>query len=129
MIWTLERFRVPVRLRAERDAAVRAHVLNDADLTVPGARDDDRTIADPRLLEITDVRNLGFKRDVVPRVPAENALLLPGINGGIGIEIVRYGRPRRRLQIHGHSSSADKDQFRLVWLSLENMSNTRLLPH
>ena len=95
VVGALERFRVAVRRVAERDAAMRAAILERVDRARLLAHQHDRRVADRRRLEIAVVGDLAGERGVVPRLAAEDAFLFARVDVGVGVPAVRNARPRR----------------------------------
>ena len=77
-------------LAPHQRAAMGAAVDEGLDLAVLVAVDDDRRVADPGGAEITGIGDLGLERQVTPRLPAKDPLLLAGVDVGIMIEPVRH---------------------------------------
>jgi len=74
-----------VVVQTDQCAAMRAAVLEGIDLSVAVAGDDDGRIANRGGAEIAWLRQLHFKREVVPARPLKNQLLL-GLVGLVGLE-------------------------------------------
>src|SRR6185437_5914044 len=100
-----ELFDVAVIALAEPRAAMRAMVLDDADLAVLRARQDDRALAEPAALEIAGIGHFGGKPDIAPMMAIEEALELLGVECGIAIDAVRHaaGSALRPFRMPGRS--------------------------
>src|SRR5690606_20215070 len=62
----------------------------DFSLLVP--RNDDRGVTDPAGTDVSTIRHLEFKAQIVPDRPSENAFLLSGIDPGVGENLERHSR-------------------------------------
>ena len=95
VIDALEVLRRAAVFQADQRAAMRAAVLEGAQLAVFGARDDDRHAADEGGAVVADVGELGLQAEEVPDRAFEDALLLGAQHVVLGVDPVGHaGEPR-----------------------------------
>src|SRR5260221_11709294 len=112
-------------LLTELDAPLSASVFYHVDRAFVVAHDNDRLLADESAFEIAGARQLRFERDVVPARTAEDALLLPSIDLGVGVDPVgdagnAFWR-RHVARAHGSVSCAASAARHVTDLLLRNL--------
>ena len=80
------------RVVAEYRTLVRATVDQRVDAALRGAHDDHRGVADLGQHVVVRLRDFAFERQEVPRRSAEDAVLLPGVDLGVAVDVQRYPR-------------------------------------